>query len=163
MNPIPNNQSPCPVQRENNSRHSGSSQDLPDDIIQTLRSLIPALLDEFATVDILYVFGSMAAGTSDECSDVDIAVYLDPARVAEDCMLDLSLGLWLQERLGRDIDVVVMNGASPVLCHEVLRTGVRLFEKCAVQRAMVELRVFKAYMDVRHYQQKREGIVAHGQ
>jgi len=58
------------------------------------------------------VFGSVARGEADECSDIDLLVEFEPGR----SLLDHA-GLWLelQELLGCEVDVVAVRN---VLVHE---------------------------------------------
>jgi hypothetical protein len=53
------------------------------------------------------------------------------------------------------VDVVIMQKASPILQHEVLRKKVRIFEKSDTCRAFLENQSLRAYLDARHYQHKR--------
>ena len=62
--------------------------------------------------------------------------------------MDLELGAFLQQRLNRPVDVVIMQKVSPILQHEVLQKKVRVFEKAAASRAFLE-------NQSRHYQRKR--------
>jgi uncharacterized protein len=75
-----------------------------------------------------YLFGSQARGTAQARSDVDVAVYVDPATdVDRGFGLDAEIAADLMSALGRnDVDVVLLNRADPVLYHRVLRDGVRL-------------------------------------
>ena len=78
-----------------------------------------------------YLFGSRARGQARRDSDVDVAVYVDESRARD--------GVWgyraelttdLMVALGtNDVDVVVLNRASIVLYHRVLRDGVRVFSR----------------------------------
>ena len=78
-----------------------------------------------------YLFGSRARGQARRDSDVDVAVYVDETRARD--------GVWgyraelttdLMVALGtNDVDVVVLNRASIVLYHRVLRDGVRVFSR----------------------------------
>jgi hypothetical protein len=69
--------------------------------------------------------------------------------------MDLELGVFLQRRLNRPVDVVIMQKVSPILQHEVLHKKVRIFEKAATSRAFFENKSLRAYLDARHYQRKR--------
>ena len=78
-----------------------------------------------------YLFGSRARGQARRDSDIDVAVYVDESRARD--------GVWgyraelttdLMVALGtNDVDVVVLNRASIVLYHRVLRDGVRVFSR----------------------------------
>jgi predicted nucleotidyltransferase len=75
-----------------------------------------------------YLFGSWARGEAQAHSDVDVAVYIDPARAPEAPFgYAAELTSVLMAALGmNDIDVVVLNQAPPLLYHRVLRDGLRL-------------------------------------
>ncbi len=78
-----------------------------------------------------YLFGSQASGRVRKHSDIDVAVYIDEALAdnggwgyTATLMTELMAGLGTN-----DIDLLVLNGAPPVLCHRVLRDGVRLLSR----------------------------------
>jgi predicted nucleotidyltransferase len=86
-----------------------------------------------------YLFGSQARGTAQARSDVDVAVYLDPATdLHRGFGVDAEIAADLMSALGRnDVDVVLLNRADPVLYHRVLRDGIRLItrdEKASARR-----------------------------
>ena len=106
----------------------------------------------FPSIQVMYLFGSHASGNPRADSDVDIAVFTEGR---EPPTIDLELGVFLQQRLQRPVDVVIMQKASPILQHEVLRKKVRIFEKSDTCRAFLENQSLRAYLDARHYQHKR--------
>ncbi|OGK87803.1 MAG: nucleotidyltransferase [Candidatus Rokubacteria bacterium GWC2_70_16] len=69
------------------------------------------------------VFGSVARGSADEGSDIDLLVDMEPGR----SLLDLG-GLWsdLNELLGIKVDVVTDNGLRESIRERVLREAVPL-------------------------------------
>ena len=78
-----------------------------------------------------YLFGSRARGRARRDSDVDVAVYVDEARVRAstwgyraDLTTDLMVALGTN-----DVDVVVLNRAPILLYHRVLRDGVRVLSR----------------------------------
>jgi len=75
-----------------------------------------------------YLFGSVARADDQPHSDVDLAVFVtDDALNRSGLGYQAELGADMQQVLGRsDVDVVILNRASPVLYHRVLRDGVRL-------------------------------------
>lgn len=117
-----------------------------------LRRLIPETTNKFPSIQVLYLFGSHASGTAGTDSDVDIAVFTDGS---DSPMMDLELGVFLQKRLNRAVDVVIMQKASPILQHEVLSQKERIFEKAPTVRALLENQSLRAYLDARYYQRKR--------
>jgi len=120
------------------------------------------LPDAFPDIQVVYLFGSQARGTADSASDVDVAVFVTAEGLA-DPLLDLRIASYLQARCRREVDVVIINRANPVLQHEVLRTGRRIRERDPAFRASHELMVFKRYLDHRHYQRKRQENSQNGQ
>ena len=78
-----------------------------------------------------YLFGSRARGRERRDSDVDVAVYVDETRARDgvwgyraELTTDLMVALGSNE-----VDVVVLNRASILLYHRVLRDGVRVLSR----------------------------------
>lgn len=78
-----------------------------------------------------YLFGSHAQGQAQPHSDIDVAVYIDETQVHDGAWgyqaqltTDLMVGLGTN-----DVDVVVLNRASILLYHRVLRDGVRFLSR----------------------------------
>ena len=96
-----------------------------------------------------YVFGSLGRGTARTDSDIDVAVLLEvpPAATLAGCGLRLEGDL--ERVLGREVDLVVLNGAPIDLVHRVLRDGVLAFEADAAARVRFEVRARNEYFDLR--------------
>jgi len=72
------------------------------------------------------VFGSMARGDATAASDVDVLVDLDPARRIG--LYDyVSIGLFLKEKLGCEVDVVEREAIKPRLRDGILGDAVSAF------------------------------------
>ncbi len=95
------------------------------------------------------LIGSQARGTVGPLSDVDVAVWhepsLDPsARLS----LQLSLASAAACALGTDeIDVVMLNGAPPLLRHRAIRDARRLVERDPKARVRFEAKALLDYLD----------------
>lgn len=78
-----------------------------------------------------YLFGSRATGRAQAHSDVDVAVYVDPAALRDHAYgYTADLTAYLMQALAtNEIDVVVLNGAPPVLYHRVIRDGRRILAR----------------------------------
>ena len=96
-----------------------------------LAERLTRLLDPHPEILEAYLFGSCARGQEQPHSDVDVAVYVDEARIDNRgfgyrarLTTDLMAGLGFN-----DVDVVMLNRAPPLLYHRVLRDGVRLLSR----------------------------------
>ena len=101
--------------------------------VEALTERIRIALAPRAEVLEAYLFGSRVRGERAGHSDIDVAVYfderaLDPKSLAYGVAADLTATL--MSALGsNDIDVVVLNGAPPLLYHRVLRDGIRFLAR----------------------------------
>ncbi len=126
------------------------------------KSLVPLIVEfqrKNGGIRLAYLFGSQADERARVNSDVDVAVLLQDWANA---LLDLKLADVLASTLGKPVDVIVLNHVSPILQHEVIRSGVRLMEVSPMARRLYELRAFRDYVDVVFFQEKRQARVANG-
>lgn len=98
---------------------------------QSLAERLTRALEPRAEILEAYLFGSHARGDAHGRSDVDVAVYVDVARIeAGPFGYQADLTTDLTAALGTNaVDVVVINTAPPLLYHRVLRDGVRLLSR----------------------------------
>ena len=131
------------------------------DMTTLAQQLVPLIADfqrRYGCIRLAYLFGSQAEERARADSDVDVAVLLaDDA----DAIVDLQLGADLSRALGKPVDVVVLNQASPILQHEVIREGVRLMEVSPMVRRLYELSAFRNYVDAVFFQRQRCLRLAH--
>jgi predicted nucleotidyltransferase len=112
---------------------------------QEIRSRLAPLCAEQVAVMAAYVFGSVAQGTATKASDIDVAVLLDQKESSAFSLL--SFITRLEESLGCNVDVVVLNNASELLKYEVRRSGKVVFDRSPKFRKRFEIRSRKAYED----------------
>jgi uncharacterized protein len=93
--------------------------------------------------------GSQATGKAGPLSDVDVAVWLDPVLgPRERVERSVNLGGAAAAALGTDeIDLIVLNDASPLMRHRAMRDGVRLVERDRDARVRLEARGLLDYLD----------------
>ena len=107
-------------------------------------------------VVLAYLFGSQAEGRARPSSDVDIAVLL-PYDTPRSKFFDARLSLTneLMDLLHKnEVDVVVLNEATPLLAYQVLKNGKVLYEDSRTRpRVGFIVRVMKQYMDTEHFRQ----------
>ena len=115
-------------------------------------AIIDGLTNYFATredASAAYLFGSIARGEGRESSDADVAVLLRDGR--PEAIADFDRVFEMQEqlgkRLGRNVDLVVMNDAPLDLLHRVFRDGVRVLDRDPLARMEFELQARTQYFD----------------
>ncbi|HEV7506261.1 MAG TPA: nucleotidyltransferase domain-containing protein [Thermoanaerobaculia bacterium] len=91
------------------------------DLVDRLRSRISSL----PAVRLAVLFGSTARGEARPRSDVDVGVLLDPDVPVLRCQVEAELGRAAE----REVDVIFLAEAPPLLRFEISRDGMLLFEK----------------------------------
>ena len=106
-------------------------------------------LAEQSDVAAAYLFGSVARGQASHLSDVDVAVLLDPELgMTAAVERQLELMVTLDEFAGPEVQVTVLNRASPLLAYQVVRQGLLLYERNRPRRISFEVRAMQRYFDV---------------
>lgn len=103
-------------------------------------------------------FGSRARGQRGGRRDVDLAVLLsEPLSLRQ----QMRLRATVVEALRRDdVDLVVLNDASPVLRHEVVATGTLLGERDLEAAERLEDRALCEYLDTAHLRQVQRRLTS---
>ncbi len=101
-------------------------------------------------VQVAYVFGSRATGRARIDSDLDVAVLLArPLEARRSTAYRLALMNELGAALHRsDVDVIILNDASPLLAHRVLSKGRLAFERSKSARVRFQVKTAGLYSDL---------------
>jgi predicted nucleotidyltransferase len=96
----------------------------------------------------VYLYGSVARGRFSAGSDVDVAILFPrpPPKTFE--ALPFQLENELEKRLGRTVQAVVLNQASPDLCHRVFRDGKLILDRDPGSRIRFEVKARNDYFDL---------------
>lgn len=89
------------------------------------KSLIDQLHKKPEIVSV-YLFGSQAKGNQGKDSDIDIAILFDWENVPDQLEL-IEIREELSQILNNDVDLVCLNGSSPIIGMQVLKYGKLLF------------------------------------
>lgn len=111
-----------------------------------LAEKIRDVLTRYPGVAAAYVFGSTATGDRKKGGDVDVAVFL---REPGDPWDRIEMERELSVALNADVDLVIFARASSLLQHEVLRTGVLVYEADPDERIRQEVLARRRYLDER--------------
>ncbi|MDI6767489.1 MAG: nucleotidyltransferase domain-containing protein [Bacteroidota bacterium] len=118
-----------------------------DEIIEILTELFLKKED----IVLGYLFGSIAENKTHKFSDVDVAIYVKDFQKEKEFDYKLELIGKLNTCLQSDnVDLVIMNNASPTLVHRILHYGIIL--KCSDEgfRMRYLIRSYKEYEDAQH-------------
>jgi predicted nucleotidyltransferase len=110
-------------------------------------SLIAALDRE--EVLVAFLIGSQARGSAGPLSDIDVAVLHSPGLSPKAAFaLRLELARAAGAALGTaEVDIVVVNGASPLLRHRVAQDGRLLLDRDPVARVRFRADALRDYLD----------------
>jgi predicted nucleotidyltransferase len=135
---------------------------MPIAALETLVGRLKGALDDRPEVLEAYLFGSRARGDDATHSDVDVAVYLEHEIVPQPPFGHAAqLAAYLMAALNESrVDVVVLNDASPLLYHRVLRDGVRILSRSLRETTTREGAALSRYCD--YVPQLRMIDAAHG-
>ena len=122
------------------------------DSLEEMIEKVSGFFGQYPEVKVAYVFGSQAKGTASKLSDVDIAVLLDE-KLDSSRRFEMQLRLIsdLTRLLSRDdVDVAVLNDASLVLAHQVLKYGQLIH--CADEQARFRFtyETYRDYLDTEY-------------
>lgn len=117
---------------------------------------IVAVLDEQFGLDALFVFGSEATGAGHRGSDLDLAALL---RRRPDALELLDAQTALEAIAGKDVDLVDLAAASPILARQVLRDGRCLFGAEAHSLALFEATLPSRYADLKRARAEAENAL----
>lgn len=116
-----------------------------------IRYGLAALARRHPELTAVYLFGSQASGKAGPLSDVDVAVLLDESRVAARRYFKLRLELMAEAAHAcrrDDVEVVLLNEATPLLAYEAVSGGKLLYERDHSARVSFEARVVQQYLDL---------------
>jgi predicted nucleotidyltransferase len=106
-------------------------------------AVIASVLSSEPAVIAGYVFGSVAKGCAGAESDVDVAVLLRQDTVFP----QLEVMALLEKKLGRRVELVVLNRATELLKHEIRKSSQLVFDRDSRARKQFDMRSRKYFED----------------
>jgi predicted nucleotidyltransferase len=106
------------------------------------------ILMEYENIIFAYIFGSYAQGKIRSDSDIDIAIYLENSI---DMETYFEIKISLMEACKREIDLVILNDATPLLKYEIYRNNILLFTRDKTEETNYKVKVLFEYNDINRY------------
>lgn len=106
------------------------------------------ILIEYENITFAYIFGSYAQGKIRVDSDIDIAIYLEKKI---DIETYLEIKMYLSETCKREIDLIILNDATPLLKYEVYKKGILLFTRDRAIETSYKVKILFEYNDIKRY------------
>ncbi len=94
------------------------------------------------------LFGSFARNTATDKSDVDIAVFFERGHIPDPFKL-IAMREEISELLHKDVDLVCLNTASPIIGMEAYQSGKLLLNKNARAYAKYHTDLFVDYAELK--------------
>ena len=118
--------------------------------LSSIKHAVARCAGTYRQIQAAYIFGSVATGRTHAHSDVDVAVLLDrQVRPAQRLKCRLGLMADVGSALQRsDVEVVILNEATPLLAHRVLSRGILAFERSPSARVQFQVRTAARYLDL---------------
>ncbi|WP_425059167.1 hypothetical protein SCACP_38390 [Sporomusa carbonis] len=110
-----------------------------------------------------WLFGSYASGRNNNYSDIDIAVYVKDQALLNDSDWYLSLKSEIMVLTHKEIDLIVLNHAKPLVKHVANMRKVVLLTRDPLFEAEYSLHIIKEYNDVRYWARHSRQYLLGGQ
>lgn len=106
------------------------------------------ILIRYDKIVFAYLFGSYTKGNIREDSDIDVAIYLKDTM---DTYEYLGIKMDLSDRLKKEVDLVVLNDATPLLKYEIYRNNILLFTNDKTIENKYKVKTLFEYNDMKRY------------
>ncbi|MGE5239275.1 MAG: type VII toxin-antitoxin system MntA family adenylyltransferase antitoxin [Chloroflexota bacterium] len=121
--------------------------------------MIRSFLIERSSAEMVFVFGSVMRGRQGPESDVDVAVLFEKVPTAHRLQ---SLRDDLSGLLGREVDIVVLNTASPIVRMQVLKHGTLVHKASESTFTRFFVQTVNEYYDLKQIRRQCEEEILRG-
>ena len=93
---------------------------------KTIQKILTDHLSTYDDIRLVFLFGSFAAGLHSEASDIDLAILF---QIEPDFYFLDEIKNTLSGFIKKEIDIVTLNNASPIIKMQVLKNGIPLIRR----------------------------------
>ncbi|MCK9231040.1 MAG: nucleotidyltransferase domain-containing protein [Syntrophales bacterium] len=126
--------------------------------MQSFENSAKAQVERHDDIVLAFLFGSAAAGRETPASDLDIALLFREAPSRERVE---AIRQALEQATGREIDLVLLNDASPIIRMQVLKKGIPLIRRGRAYEAFFT-RTVNEYEDLKYQRREIEKNIHRG-
>ena len=120
-----------------------------------LASTVKHILGQSKGVVAIILFGSQARGQAKSGSDIDIAVLFEHNAIP-DALEMIAVRQELSEQLHKEVDLVCLNTADPILKMQVYQYGKILFKDDEKAYHYYLIKLFNEYMELKELRKPME-------
>lgn len=106
------------------------------------------ILIGYKNIIFAYIFGSFVQDKIRKDSDIDIAIYLDKKMDLE-TFIDVKMNL--TEACKREVDLIILNDAAPLLKHEICKNNILLFTRDESLETNFKVKTLFEFDDMKRY------------
>ena len=118
------------------------------DVVKNVIEKSKKVLIKYENVLFAYIFGSYASGKVREDSDIDIAIYI---KEKIDTREYLDIRMDLIEACGKEVDLIILSEATPLLKFEIYRNNILLFTRNKTLENNFKVKTLFEYWDTKKY------------
>lgn len=118
--------------------------------IETIKEKTRGILKGHKEVLSAYFYGSFAKGKARKKSDVDIGLLLRDDYKA-DPLYESKISIRFDKKLGREVEVRILNNKPLGFLHQVLKYGKNLFSRNEKARIKFETDTYSGYLDIKPF------------
>lgn len=97
-----------------------------------------------------YLYGSYVSGNRTEFSDIDIGIFLDKS-FKKPYLYQVELSLEIEKEFNNkiEIDICILNEATPRFLYNVIKNGRNIYKKEEKIQHKFEIRILYYYLDIK--------------
>jgi predicted nucleotidyltransferase len=133
-------------------------QDRGRDMTDLMLEQLKSFFNNESDLELAFLIGSYAKGTARKDSDVDVAVLFSSTPSSSDI---LDLNLRLSAVLKKEVDLVVLNTAGPIIKMQTLKTGIIIYRTKNTYEDFFTRTLYE-YEDLKYYRQEIEKNILGG-
>lgn len=126
-----------------------------------IEEILSRYFKDYPEISVVYLFGSEASGLSNKQSDIDVAILFQRGKVPSMDML-LEIEDELISLTKREVDLVVLNDATPIIRMQVLKKGKKIAEHDRKDTNSFFVRTLNEYDDLKQVRSVIEKSIEKG-